>query len=373
MPTNYFDSITLGWGTGAAQANQRELAMNMVTIVDPDEAPTLAVIGKTTTNSLYHDWPIDTLSPVTTAAAPEGADFTAGFYGSATAANASSGRVRIQNYVQRFRKDIGITMDEILMAQRGQTIGVDNYVRNEVGKATKEVQRNINARFWSVASASTVTTAQNNDSGAISATSEFRNFHWFPRATTYATGTFVNSVNANVTAAMTTNQSGAFGTAAFYGLQFKMWQAGIKTNTLFVPGPVKMQVSRTLLADAAPGATAVASTNGLTLAAGGANVINGGTYGPVIDIVRTDYGRVAVVVDRWMPTSGATAASGDCFAAAYYLADRSKMHAAWWRPTQPYNLEPNGDSARVYVLGALTTQLDHPYALGMAYNVTSLT
>lgn len=372
MPTNYFDTITLGWGTGAAQANQRELAMNVVTIVDPDEAPSLAVIGKTTTNSLYHDWPIDNLSPMTTAAAPEGADFSAGFYGSATAANASSGRVRIQNYVQRFRKDIGITMDEILMAQRGQTIGVDSYVRNEVGKATKEIQRNINGRFWSLASASTVTTAQNNDSGAISATSEFRNFHWFPRATTYATGTFVNSVNAHTTAAMTTNVSGAFGTASFYGLQWKMWNAGIKVDTMFCPGPVKMQVSRTLLSDQAAASTAVSSANGLNLVNAN-DVIVGGTYGPVIDVVRTDYGRVAIVVDRWMPTSGATAASGDCFAAAYYLADRSKMHAAWWRPTQPYNLEPNGDSARVYVLGALTTQLDHPYALGMAYNVTSLT
>lgn len=372
MPTNYFDTITLGWGTGAAQANHRELALNMVTIVDPDEAPTMAVIGKTTTNSLFHDWPIDNLSPVTTAAAPEGADFSAGFYGSATAANASSGRVRIQNYVQRFRKDIGITMDEILMAQRGQTIGVDNYVRGEVGKATKEVQRNANARFWSVASASTVTTAQNNDSGAISATSEFRNFHWFPRATTYATGTFVNTVNANTTAAMTTNQSGAFGTAAFYGLQFKMWNAGIKVDTMFCPGPVKMQVSRTLLNDSVTALAQNQTMNGLSLTQN-TDVIQGGTYGPVIDVVRTDYGRVAVVVDRWMPTSGATAASGDCFAAAYYLADRSKMHAAWWRPTQPYNLEPNGDSARVYVLGALTTQLDHPYALGMAYNVTSVT
>ena len=365
VPTNYANTISLVWGTGNAQANHRELAMNMVTIVDPDEAPSLAVIGKTTTNSLYHDWPIDTLAATSTAPAGEGDDFNATAY-------STSGRVRIQNYVQRFRKDLGITVDEILMAQRGQTIGVDNYVRNEAGKATKEVQRNINCRLWSLASASTVTTAAGNDSGFIGASSEFRNFHWFPRATTYATGTFVNTVNANITAAMTTNQSGAFGTAAFYGLQFKQWQAGVKVDTMFCPGPVKMQVSRTLLADALPGATANSSANGLQLVQA-AGFVGGDTYGPVIDVVRTDYGRVAVVVDRWMPTSGATAASGDCFAAAYYLADRSKMHAAWWRPTQPYNLEPNGDSARVYVLGALTTQLDHPYALGMAYNVTSVT
>lgn len=352
--TGLWSSYGVGWGTGNATAGNREMALDIITIIDPDEAPTLAVIGKTTTNSLYHDYSIDTLNATSTAGAVEGADWT------------SNGEVtvptRIQNWVQRFRKNLHVSEDQLRMSRNGRQIGVDDAMRIQIGKAHKELTRNISARLWSKASASTTAAQAGNDSGVTGSTSvasEMRNFHWFAR-----------SGGGGAATIMTANQAGAFGTAKFYELQAAMWNAGAKPDTLFVSGPVKVQVSRTLLGDASYPVTQ-SGAQGLSLV--NANgYVDGGTYGPVIDVVRTDYGRVAVVMDRWIPalgsSTGTTALVDD---AKYYLGERNKMRAAWWKPITPTPLPPNGPSVRAYVEGALTVEVLHPSCLGAAYAVTA--
>ena len=353
MPAGVWSSYGVGWGTGNATAGNREMAMDIITIISPTDAATQAAIGRTTTNSLYHDYSVDALAATATAGAAEGADWSG---------VALSGRTRIQNYVQRFRKDLSVTDDQIQMSRNGRTIGVDDEMRYQMGKGTKEVTRNGAARLWTVGTATGTGLASGNDSGFIGTTAvpdEMRNFHWFAR-----------SGGGGAFSAVATNVNGAFGTASFYGLQAAMWANGAQPDTIFCSMPVKVQISRTLLADSAPNATLGAASAGLSTVVNN-DVISGGVYAPVIDVVRTDYGRVAIVPDRWMPTSGSTAASGDTFGAAYYLAERSKMRCAWWKPIQPYTLPPSGPAAKAYILGAFTTEVLHPQCLGMAYNVTS--
>lgn len=348
-----WSSYGVGWGTGNATAGNKEMAMDIITIISPTDAATQAVIGRTTTNSLYHDYSTDALEGTATAGSIEGIDWSG-----ATAI----ARKRIQNYVQRFRKDISVSDDQIQMSRNGRTIGVDDEMRYQMGKGTKEVTRNGAARLWSLASATGTGDVAASDCGLpgdATAAGLCRNFHWFAR-----------SGGGGAFSAVATNVSGAFATASFYALQAAMWSNGAQPDTIFCSMPVKVQISRTLLSDSIPGATALSSGNGLVNSFNN-DVISGGTYAPVIDVIRTDYGRVALVPDRWMPTSNTTAASGDTFAAAYYLAERSKMRVAWWKPVQPYTLPPSGPAAKAYVLGAFTTEVLHPQCLGMAYNVTS--
>lgn len=343
FPQNSWGSYGVGWGTGNATAGNKEMAMDIVTIISPTDAATQAAIGRTTTNSLYHDYSVDELAATSTAASIEGDDWSG---------TTLTGRTRIQNYVQRFRKDLSVTDDQIQMSRNGRTIGIPDEMRHQMGKGTKEVTRNGAARLWSLATAASTALARGNDSGFIGNTtagSEYRNFHWFAR-----------SGGGGAFSAMATNVSGAFGTASFYGLQATMWDAGAQPDTVFCSMPVKSQISRTLLND----------TSGLGMVNNN-DAVAGGTYAPVIDVIRTDYGRVAIVPDRWIASSAATAASGDSFAAAYYLAERSKMRCAWWKPIQPYTLPPSGPAAKAYILGAFTTEVLHPQCLGIAYNVTN--
>lgn len=354
VPTSMWSSYGVGWGTGNAVAGNREMSMDIITIISPTDAATQAAIGRTTTNSLYHDYSTDALEATATAGSVEGIDWSG---------VTAIARKRIQNYVQRFRKDISVSDDQIQMSRNGRTIGVDDEMRYQLGKGTKEVTRNGAARLWSLASAAGTGLANGNDSGATgdaTAAGEMRNFHWFAR-----------SGGGGAFSAVTANQGGAFSTAKFYALQAAMWANGAQPDTIFCSMPVKVQISRTLLADSAPGSATLGTINSGLQTVVNNDVIQGGTYAPVIDVVRTDYGRVAIVPDRWMPTASTTGTTAMIDDAAYYLAERAKMRCAWWKPVQPYTLPPSGPAAKAYVLGAFTVEVLHPQCLGMAYGVTS--
>lgn len=107
ITTNLWTTYGLGYPgaaavSGASVVGIRENVSDVLTNVDPDETPTVAVLQKTTTNNLFSDWMIDALSATSTGAAAEGAEWSA---------NQLFGRTRLQNWVQRFRKDFGLSND----------------------------------------------------------------------------------------------------------------------------------------------------------------------------------------------------------------------------------------------------------------------
>jgi hypothetical protein len=311
----------------------REDVSNTLTMIDPDEAMTLAVLSKSTTAGLRHEWMTDALAATSTAGAVQGDDW---------AGTALTPRTRYTNFVQWFRKDFSITNDELELSRRGQIIGVGDEMRHQSGKAAQEVYRNIDARVWSN------TTAFGSASGAAAGISLLANFRAFASA---------NGIS--------TSQGGAFSTGALYALHETMWATGAKPDTIFVSPGVKVDISRTLLGDIGY-ATAVPSGGLGTVRAN--DVISGGEYGPVIEFVRTDFGRLAIVVDRWIPQATATTATlAD--SAAWFLAEKAKLRVAWWRPLRPYPVANTGDAVKAYVLGACTVEVLHPSCLGQAYNV----
>jgi hypothetical protein len=342
IPSSAFSSYSVGYpysGSGAAVSaiGTREDAMNTLTMIDPDEAMTLAVLAKTTTNGLRHEWFIDTLQATSTAGSIQGDEWGA----TSGTVKTLKARTRLWNSVQWFRQDWSITTDELMLSQRGQIFGVSDELSYQTGKASQEVNRNIDARLWALGSA-TYTSALGDDT-TVPRMATFRYF-------------------ANASGVSATTQ-GSFSTASFYALHENMWAAGAKPDTLFVSPGVKSDISRVLLGDV--GYPTTVNGNAGIPAVQTANVVQGGEYGPVIDFIRTDFGRVAMVVDRWMPQQTATAnATAHTENAAYFLVEKAKLRVAWWRPIKPYQVATTGDNVKVYVLGACTTEVLHPTAIG---------
>jgi hypothetical protein len=318
----------------------REDAMNTLTMIDPDEAMSLAVLARTTTNGLRHEWFTDSMQATASGGALIGEDW------GATAAQVKTlkPRIRLTNWVQFFRHDFSIVMDEILLSRRGQIFGVQDEVNYQTGKAGQEVNRNVDARLWSN------TTAATGATGSDSVAPLLSNF----RAWAAASG-------------IVTHVSGAFATSHLYNLHETMWASGAKPDTLFVSPGVKVDISRTLLGDIGY-ATGVPS-GGLGLVRN-SDAVAGGEYGPVIDFIRTDFGRLGIVVDRWIPQAAATT-STTADSAAYFLVEKSKLRVAWWRPIQPYQVASTGDNVKLYCLGACTVEVLHPTCIGLGYNVTT--
>lgn len=321
-------------GAGVSAIGTREDAMNTLTMIDPDEAMTLAVLAKTTTNGLRHEWFIDSLQATSTAGAVQGEDWSS--------SKSLKPRVRLWNAVQWFRQDWAITTDELMLSQRGQIFGVSDELSYQTGKASQEVNRNIDARLWALGSATYGSSLGSNSTAPTMAT--FRSF-------------------ASASGVSSTAQ-GTFSTASFYALHENMWAAGAKPDTLFVSPGVKSDISRVLLGDVGYPTSVGAGGQGIP-GVQAAQVVTGGEYGPVIDFIRTDFGRVAMVVDRWIPQQTATAnASVHSENAAYFLVEKAKLRVAWWRPIKPYQVGTTGDNVKVYVLGACTTEVLHPTAIG---------
>lgn len=347
IPASAYSTYGVGWPLAGTTATTREDAMNTLTMIDPDEAMTLAVLAKTSTNGLRHEWFTDTMQATATDGALQGEDW-----------GVSNGKVlktrtRLANVVQWFRQDWSITMDELLLSQRGQIFGVPDELRYQLGKAGQEVNRNIDARLW----------ALNVGGGAFGYGSTIGGDLTAAQLATFRAWGSALGVTAN-------QGSAQFGTAAFYSLAQAMWTAGAKPDTLFVSPGVKSNISRTLLGDTSyPVSQSVQIGIPAVVNAG---VVGNGEYGPVIDFIRTDFGRVACVVDRWIPQQSVTANATDASKnGAYFLVEKSKLRVAFWRPVKPYQVASTGDNVKAYLLAAATVEVLHPTAIGHAYNVIS--
>lgn len=230
---------------------------------------------------------------------------------------------------------------------------------HEATRAGKEIPRNINARLWSnsTATASAAGIAElgyatGNVNGTSATAQQMANLRYF--------GQYIPWVKPGVTpigatGGVTASVGGAFATAGFYKIQEAQWTAGIKAGTLVVSGGVKLDLSRTLLADST--LSSVRNTD----------TVQNGEYGPVIEVLRTDLGRVACLVDRWMPQATATAANL-WEAPAYALLDTSRIRLAYWRQLRPYSLPPSGDNMRAYMQASLTVEVMNPLAIGLGLN-----
>lgn len=128
-------------GTGSAVGNREDLS-NELTILAPEETPILSLCAKGRASSTYHEWVVDNLAAPSTAGVSEGSDVT-------SFTDSFSGRARLGNYIQTFRRDFLVSN----LQQAVTSVGPANVAQAEA-KTMRELKRDVEAR---IASASDMT------------------------------------------------------------------------------------------------------------------------------------------------------------------------------------------------------------------------
>lgn len=324
--SNGWTSYGVGVPAIGAEGNREDLS-DLIENLDKEKvAATFLTLPKTTTNSLLHEWLIDTLAATATAGAVEGDDWAA-----ATLAS----RTRLGNVVQAIRRDFAVSFDQVKMSQNGQTAGVPNEYEYQVGKKLMEVTQSFDARI--VANSTAVGSNAGNTS----------------------TPRLMAALRAFSSSAVTGSLSGSFTLASLMGIHETMFGAGARPNTLVCSHGVKADITNALLASPTATGTHIMYTQPSSQ-----------VYDQSVEYIRTDFGRMAIVVDIFVPQLSATAAAA-IDSAAYFVFDSSKIRLAQFRPLRHYPLPPNGDSFRGYVHGSMTLEVLHPSCLGWVHQVTT--
>ncbi|MBT8448064.1 MAG: DUF5309 domain-containing protein, partial [Gammaproteobacteria bacterium] len=122
--------------SGSAVSNRESLS-DVLSILAPEETPILSSLNKKKASATFEEWTVDSLStPVTTGVA-EGADVT-------SFTDKFSGRARLGNYVQKFRRDFMVSD----LQEAVESVGPARVAQAEA-KAIRELKRDIEATLCS--------------------------------------------------------------------------------------------------------------------------------------------------------------------------------------------------------------------------------
>ena len=130
--SNTFDTTSPG-----SAASNREDLMDVLTILAPEETPVLSSASKARATATFVEWTVDSLSSPSTAGIAEGADVT-------TFTDQFSGRARLGNYIQKFRRDYMVSD----LQEAVDSVGPAKVAQAEA-KAIRELKRDIEATLCS--------------------------------------------------------------------------------------------------------------------------------------------------------------------------------------------------------------------------------
>lgn len=123
-------------GTGSAISNREDL-LDVLTILAPEETPVLSSANKQKASSTFVEWTVDSLADPSTSGVAEGADVTA-------FTDKFSGRARLGNYVQKFRRDYMVSD----LQEAVDSVGPAKVAQAEA-KAIRELKRDVEATLIS--------------------------------------------------------------------------------------------------------------------------------------------------------------------------------------------------------------------------------
>jgi len=126
--SNTFDTTN----NGSAVSNREDLT-DVLTILAPEETPILSSASKQKANATFVEWTVDSLAAPSTAGVAEGADVTA-------FTDKFSGRARLGNYIQKFRRDYMVSD----LQEAVESVGPAKVAQAEA-KAIRELKRDIEA------------------------------------------------------------------------------------------------------------------------------------------------------------------------------------------------------------------------------------
>jgi hypothetical protein len=126
--SNTFDTTN----TGSAVSNREDLT-DVLTILAPEETPVLSSASKQKASATFAEWTVDELASPKTTGISEGADVT-------TFTDKFSGRARLGNYVQKFRRDYMVSD----LQDAVDSVGPAKIAQAEA-KAIRELKRDVEA------------------------------------------------------------------------------------------------------------------------------------------------------------------------------------------------------------------------------------
>ena len=126
--SNTFDISSPGSGV-----SNREDLTDVLTILAPEETPVLSSAQKQKASATFVEWTVDSLASPSTAGVAEGADVTA-------FTDKFSGRARLGNYVQKFRRDYMVSD----LQEAVDSVGPAKIAQAEA-KAIRELKRDVEA------------------------------------------------------------------------------------------------------------------------------------------------------------------------------------------------------------------------------------
>ena len=121
---------------GSAASNREDLS-DVLTILAPEETPVLSSLSKTRASGTIHEWTVDSLASPKTTGIAEGADVT-------TFTDQFSGRARLSNNTQKFRRDYMVSD----LQEAVDSVGPAKVAQAEA-KAVRELKRDIEATLLS--------------------------------------------------------------------------------------------------------------------------------------------------------------------------------------------------------------------------------
>ena len=113
---------------GSGVSNREDLT-DVLTILAPEETPVLSLANKSKATATFNEWTVDVLATPSATGIQEGADITA-------FADKFSGRARLGNYIQLFRRDFMVSQ----LQQAVESVGPGKIAEAE-SKAIRELKR----------------------------------------------------------------------------------------------------------------------------------------------------------------------------------------------------------------------------------------
>lgn len=277
--------------------NREDLA-DVIFNITPQETPMLSRFGKTKASNTTHEWLQDSLTTSADNVLIEGADYT---YAKPTA------RTRVSNWTQIFATTI-----EVSDTQRAvDSAGLDDEFAYQMAKKMKEHARDIEYALV-------------NGTGNSGASGTARRLKGVLSAIT----------TNNTTGTGTGNE--ALSETMFNDLLQNIWNAGGTPDTIFVSGSQKRAIS--------------AFTGGATKNVNSSEkeVIMG------VDVYDSDFGRLKIILDRFMPAGTIVALQSDMWKVAVL------------RPTHKVDIAKISSSTKGVIETELTLEYRQQAASGKA-------
>jgi hypothetical protein len=137
--STYDPSAPASAAISGASASNREDLTDVLTILAPEETPVLSSANRQGASSTFVEWTVDSLATPSTTGISEGADVVFG-----AQSDVFSGRARLGNYIQKFRRDYKVSD----LQEAVDSVGPAKIAQAEA-KAIRELKRDIEATLCS--------------------------------------------------------------------------------------------------------------------------------------------------------------------------------------------------------------------------------